>query len=322
MALGDALGAPHEFRGSLPLDDYTGLLIPLVLPPNRAHPRRVGVPGQVTDDTEMSVALLGTIAARGGGYDPDAAAQAYIDWALTKPAGMGTNTRELFGNGLKTTKGYRKRWGAKFGGVPEGKWTQSNGCLMRASPLALARSPLAAAAQDCRLTNPHPVCEDACVVYVATLRAILDGTRDFEALARLACGRSARREVGDVLEAALRSDGMRDVQHLKGWVLHALWCAFRALRLAAPRPGWPGASYQDVIDWVIRLGGDTDTNAAIAGAVVGAWYGLEGLKAEERTGGNLRVLVLEGDTSAGQVPRPGCYHPRALAQHALALGQN
>ena len=100
----------------------------------------------------------------------------------------------------------------------------------------------------------------------------------------------------------------------KGWVLHALHCAFLALNSGRPE-------FQDRIDQVIRLGGDTDTNGAIAGALLGALYGARALAAEDRTGPNVEA-VLAVDSLAGELPRPARYgarHLPAIAQMLAAL---
>lgn len=322
-ALGDALGAPHEFSYGTPLRAYTGRLAHPWVCQGRYHGRRVGVIGQTTDDTEMAAALLQTVATPAG-YCPDGAARAYIAWAQTKPPGMGRNTRALF-SGIKTLKGYKERWDAQHTGRPAHSFSQSNGCLMRAYPLALAARPVEAAATDCALTNPHPVCVDACRVYVGVLALLVRpdpaaGRPSFAALQATANRLAETADVRATLEQAW-GGGPRDVTYNKGWALHALWCAFRALALLAGACAGPAGAggplgYQEVIDWVVRLGGDTDTNAAIAGAVAGAWVGLAGMLGEERTSPNL-VTLLECDPAAGELPRPKEYSARRVAELAL-----
>ncbi len=96
----------------------------------------------------------------------------------------------------------------------------------------------------------------------------------------------------------------RDVTGLtKGWVLHAIYCAFYAIRPPVP------AAYQDRIDEIIRMGGDTDTNAAIAGALLGALFGEAALRAETRTGPNLETVLT---VAGGEIPRPARYAARRL----------
>lgn len=324
-SLGDALGAPHEFygspRGGVSLQDYTGVLeFPLEVR-SKGETRR-GIVGQVTDDTEMTCALMAAIAAKKGAYVRRSAIKRYVTWANSHPLGMGKNTRELF-LGVKRVSEFEGRREAKKIQY-DYSWTQSNGCLMRAAPLALTVDPLAAAAEDCALTNFHPNCINACEVYVGVLRELVGrgaprerGAALFDRIRRVAFSLAKVREVQATLESALDSMTPRDVTSQRGWVLHGLWCAFRALRCVIH----PSATYGTIIDWVVRLGGDTDTNAAIAGSLVGAWFGLEGMKKEERTRANLRVLM-DGNPAHGDFPRPYEYSVPQLVTRTVTVAES
>jgi ADP-ribosyl-[dinitrogen reductase] hydrolase len=301
VVLGDALGAPHEFfRGA----QYTGRLEH----PSRFFTRWQGnyilPPGQVTDDSEMTLTLARTLL-RAGGYNADSAAMAYIEWANSGIRSMGTNTRGLF-KGIKTLKGYRARM-AKVLALPLDQRSQSNGAMMRCSPLSLLEGDDCIVA-DCSLTNPHPVPVDANVVYVNALMEAQRGVPRERILAD-ALSRAQTPEVREILRTVGNGE-QREVKEKKGWCLHALWCAFTALS----RSG----NYQESIDWVIGLGGDTDTNAAITGALLGSYLGLDAVLAEERTADNFRVLRA-ADPSTGDCPRPLCYQPRDILELAEAL---
>lgn len=58
LSIGDALGAPHEFRGGINLENYTGLLQFPIKRNNRFQGNKTSVVGQVTDDTTMTIALV------------------------------------------------------------------------------------------------------------------------------------------------------------------------------------------------------------------------------------------------------------------------
>ena len=123
LALGDALGAPHEFKYQK--DVYTGKLIYEVRLFNRFHGETIFNVGSVTDDTEMTFALLRQII-KDGDYVKDNVILAYEEWANHGKM-LGKNTRALF-KGVKTVKGYQNRY-EKIFSVPMGEWTQSNGSL-------------------------------------------------------------------------------------------------------------------------------------------------------------------------------------------------
>jgi ADP-ribosylglycohydrolase len=325
VALGDALGAPHEFaRAGYPLATYDGTLRHPLVHVSRWKGKRTGVVGQVTDDTEMTLALAAVVAGGEGappGYDADAAALAYMAWGATRPFAAGHNTRALF-FGIKTLRGFRRRHEKLAAGVPAERQSQSNGCLMRCAPLA-ALGPEAgaeAAARDCELSNPHPVCGDACEVYVRTLAELGAGRPVAAALADAAALAGTPEVAAVVRHAADPAAAPRAVgEHAKrGWVLHALWCAFRALARGAAAEGPP--SFAREIDWVVRLGGDTDTNAAIAGAALGAHLGFARLAAAEPTRANLATLR-EGRYGDGELARPAQYGPGAIDGLARALAR-
>src|SRR6266496_3416945 len=132
LALGDALGAPHEFKYNNSLE-YTGKLIHKVRLFDRFHGDTIFEVGSVTDDTQMTLVLANQMIADGG-YNRENMILAYEKWAATSKM-MGKNTRELF-KGVKTVKGYQNRYNKKFS-APENEWTQSNGSLMRCSPLVI-----------------------------------------------------------------------------------------------------------------------------------------------------------------------------------------
>lgn len=317
LALGDALGAPHEFRYQVPIRDYTGNLIHPVVISSRWQGRKVGNIGQITDDTEMTIALIEAIIEGEGHYNPDLAVLSYQRWAnsgsspMSKtnhsgpppmgkanhsgPPPMGKNTRALF-KGVVTLKGYMKRRDKL---LKESEHSASNGCLMRCSPLALLSEDewLEATISDCSLSNFPDVCRDSVVAYVCTLRALLDGNSAEEATTK------ALRMVSviEVREVIIQGrDGLeRDVSKNKGWILHSLYCAFFALN--SKKEG-----FQDRIDEVIRMRGDTDTNGAITGALLGAQVGLESMKAESRTRDNIDI-ILSYNPEEGELARPVTY---------------
>ena len=55
-----------------------------------------------------------------------------------------------------------------------------------------------------------------------------------------------------------------------GYVVDAFWSAWDAFAGSA-------SSYRETIERAVRTGHDTDTTAAIAGGLAGAWFGLDGI---------------------------------------------
>ena len=101
-----------------------------------------------------------------------------------------------------------------------------------------------------------------------------------------------------------------DFMHLQGWVLtafrNALWQLLHAENLE-----------EAVVDTVQR-GGDTDTNAAICGALLGAVHGREAVP-KRWVDRLLSCRPQEGEPKVLQ-PRPECYWPvdaLELAEHLI-----
>lgn len=90
-----------------------------------------------------------------------------------------------------------------------------------------------------------------------------------------------------------------DFTKQQGWVLIALWNAFFQLLNAQ-------TAEEAIVNTIMR-GGDTDTNAAIAGALVGAVYAVEGLPGRW-TSTVLECRPMTGAPAVHQ-PRPSQYWP-------------
>ena len=141
-------------------------------------------------------------------------------------------------------------------------------------------------AATCAATHYAPACQWSCIIINATIALLLDGvTPDLSALldaARadgcpdLAAIAHADGIPADVLDAIAAGDAppsdiswlLRD-HRLIGHTLLAmqvgLWAAMTPL------------SFEDALVASVSAGGDTDTNAAVAGAVLGARYGVSAI---------------------------------------------
>jgi ADP-ribosylglycohydrolase/fructose-1,6-bisphosphatase/inositol monophosphatase family enzyme len=220
--------------------------------------------GQPTDDSEMALALARSILARGR-FERDAALEAYRDWLRSSPFDVGGTV------------------GAALRDHPN-PGSQANGSVMRAAPLGIhahALAPVVAAElarQDSSLTHPNPACGDAAAAFVvAVAHAIREGDGPeaaWRAALDWATGAGASRLVLEALEAARLAPPVCDGES-QGWVKVALQNAFHEL-LHAP-------SLEEAVVATVRRGGDTDTNAAIAGALLGAVHGRDAVPTQWRS---------------------------------------
>jgi ADP-ribosyl-[dinitrogen reductase] hydrolase len=231
--------------------------------------------GQPTDDSELAL-LLARALAEDGRYDEANVLAGYVDW---------WNDPRTYDRGSTIRRALSA---AARGKTPEeslalvrqhaSRESQSNGSLMRVSPVgvyAAGQARLAAdlARRDAALTHPHEVCIDSAGCYAAAIaHAVATGGGPEEAYeAALAEAKTA--EVRRTLETA-RSEKPHDYFTQQGWVLIALQNAFYHLLHAA--------SVEDGVVATVMSGGDTDTTAAIAGALLGAVHGRDAVPARWR----------------------------------------
>ncbi|QEP41928.1 ADP-ribosylglycohydrolase family protein [Ectothiorhodospiraceae bacterium BW-2] len=212
--------------------------------------------GQPTDDSEMALALVNSLLEESN-YAAAGAMTHYQRWYQSQPFDIGfTTVRALTGDPNHDS--------------------QANGALMRASPLGIVAvgTPLtqrcAWAAADAALTHPHANCVAINQLYVAAIATAIEsgstGADLYEQITRWARQWDLPAEVTEVTEKAARIP-VQDYQSHMGWVMIAWHNALWQL-LSAP------SLEEGIIDTVMQ-GGDTDTNAAICGALLGAVYGLE-----------------------------------------------
>jgi ADP-ribosyl-[dinitrogen reductase] hydrolase len=316
-ALGDALGAPHEFR---PYGEYSGRLeVPITRVP-RGKSRENCALGQVTDDTEMAMALLWSLE---HGFSEERTVKEYLAWAHSGCPFLGANTKDLFlgeKKAVNTLQKYRNVYANKFYNEASRENNQSNGVLMRGYVLAFVKPEVVAL--DVSLTNPSRVTVQAVEVYTSAIRMALMGSSKQEIM-----DASSSMITHEVLRTAFdeaRNNQFRNVTNrTRGWIAHAFYCTFwgfanfdnyasavDAIICLSPEDGVPAKicnrpgvrSYRLVKDSL----GDTDTNAAIAGALLGAYYGIMGMCADPVTAANMQV-VIRADPNLGASPRPDRY---------------
>jgi len=261
------------------------------------------IAGQPTDDSEMALLLARMLTERGT-YDSDAALQAYQFWLDSDP----------FDCGMTISAGLR--------GCPNPD-SQANGAMMRISPLGIfgANHDLQQVAewakQDASLTHPHPVCRQANALFaMAIAHAIRTGIGAHDLHEQIVLWANEMDADDSLMEAITGAAEAppTDYVHQQGWVLiafrNALWQLLHASNLE-----------EAVVDTVMR-GGDTDTNAAICGALLGAVCGRAAIP-EQWTECLLNCRPVAGQAHVRH-PRPECFWPvdaLILAEQLLSCTQ-
>jgi ADP-ribosyl-[dinitrogen reductase] hydrolase len=310
---GDALGSMVEFQSAPGLR----LRYPDGLRHIGPSPIWRTLAGQPTDDSELALVLARTLL-RDGLYRDEDVAWSYGYWHASDPFDVGA-TIGVATNAILSAPAGRKAEAARRAA---NRKSQANGALMRQSPLAIwgylltQREIDCLAQSDTTLTHPNPVCRDASAAYIvalaATIRDGLDGEGAFDtAILR----QEEHGETSEVTEVLLRArDSPPEYEHNIGWVLVALQNAFHQALNAS--------SFEDGVVASVMGGGDTDTNGAIAGALLGAIHGLPAIP-EQWQQAVLTCRPQQGNPGVNR-PRPRAFWPvdaPILAERLAAVGR-
>ncbi len=263
LALGDALGAPFELKRAHDIPDT----IPAFELPWLGWP-----PGSTTDDTAMARNLIRSLT-ESGGFDADDLVSRHVGWFLTRPPDMETLTRRVLrrvSRGEDASEAARGVWEERGPEVSAG-----NGSVMYCAPLGLAYANrpdrlLELAPRLSALTHFDERCRTAVLAVTLCVAALVRSEPAVPA-ARSALAAIQDLEGGEELEFLVEAVGSsRTIDGPdQGFCLFAAGAAFQALIR--------GDDVEAELRRVVSLGGDTDTNAAVAGALLGARDGVGGL---------------------------------------------
>lgn len=263
FALGDALGAPFEFLRARNVPDP----IPALERPWQGLP-----PGSTTDDTAMARNLVRSLVERGG-FDAEDLIRRHVEWIRSEPPDVGAMTGRVLrrvARGEDAEAVARELWEQRGPEVSAG-----NGSVMYCAPLgvAYANRPdelVELSPRLSTLTHYDGRCRTAALAVTLAVAALVRGEPAIDA-ARRALSRVEPLEGSEELEYLVEMAGSpRPIDGPdQGFCLFTAGVAFQALL----RDG----SFEAEVRRVVSLGGDTDSNGAVAGALLGAREGLLGL---------------------------------------------
>jgi len=248
LAVGDALGATVEFMTPREIRHHYGI-----------HDKIVGggwlklKTGQVTDDTEMSLAL-GRAIVESDGWNLEAVAQAFAAWLKGKPVDVGNTCRR----GIR-----RYLMDGSLSGPPS-PGDAGNGACMRNLPVALSTLGDAEAfarktLEQCHITHNHPL-SDAATLALGRM------------VQRLVCGGSPEdcRPIAASLVEAHPEFGFDPYPgRASGYIVDTVQTVLHFF-LGAD-------SFADCVVGVVNRGDDADTTGALAGMLAGAAYGVSAI---------------------------------------------
>jgi ADP-ribosylglycohydrolase/predicted protein tyrosine phosphatase len=297
MACGDALGAGYEFGPPLAAH------VPVAMTGGGGFKWE---PGEWTDDTSMAIAIA-EVSATGADLRSEGArdqiAARWAGWGA-KAKDVGNQTRAVLSAATRATRsrGETKPTAADLTSAAGEHHSAAgrsggNGSLMRTAPIALAYlddpDTLVLAAQEISaMTHHDPEAGEACALWCLAIRnAVLHGTLDVRSgLEQLPEDRAS------VWAARLDEAEAGQPSHFdkNGWVVQALQGAWSAINTTiapverdseSPSQGSSTegpAHFRRALEAAVRGGRDTDTVAAIAGALVGGVYGASAVPAQWR----------------------------------------
>jgi ADP-ribosyl-[dinitrogen reductase] hydrolase len=276
-AAGDALGAGYEFE----------------LAPFNGRAEMIGgglgdfAPFEWTDDTAQTYCVAAAAAEFHDLRKPealDAVAAGIARWFRDDPPDVGNITRAVLTDAgpfpsaarLKGVAQHYYRRHDRSGG---------NGSLMRTAPVALAHLndpwALVDAAYDVSyLTHGDPIAAEACAIWCLMLREsiLLGGFNDVGEFVGYLPTKEGQDRWAQILHDAEMADPHRFCPN--GYVVTALQAAWSSIR-RTPVPPWrPQDHLVDTLNTVIGIGNDTDTVASIAGALLGARWGMSAIPAD------------------------------------------
>ena len=247
LAIGDALGATVEFMTPREIQHHHGV-----------HKELVGggwlnlKPGQVTDDTTMSLAL-GEAIIKSKGIDAVAIATAFDEWMRAKPVDIGNTVRRGLLNFRKTGEPVS----------PLNEFDAGNGACMRTLPIALAtlgeseEAVMAALRAQAHVTHNNPVSDAGTFCVVSMVQGAMMGASLIDLL-----NGPVKLLIEKYPDFAFRR---KRNDNPSGYIVETLRVVFEAL--------FDTDNFEDCLVHTVNQGGDADTTGAIAGMIAGAVYG-------------------------------------------------
>ncbi len=265
VAVGDALGAPCEAERPATIKRRYGVLKDM-------HGSPSFLPGEFTDDTWLTLAACR--AYEGDMFDPKRAGECMVIWMRTNGEGIGHMTNQALAHvssGRETVFDSGKKALASMG---RGRGA-GNGSLMRCVSTGLAhpREKEYDIVEESRIiseiTHADQSCVASCIAYNIILSNIMSDEKDISGCIKNASRlvSSISQDTSDIMLRALSGNLKFKAGEMvsTGYVLRSFERSLTALL--------HGTSFEDEIIKVVNEGGDTDTNGAIAGGLLGAKYG-------------------------------------------------
>lgn len=205
-------------------------------------------PGTFSDDTSMTLATCDSLKANHGAIDIADMRRRFENWAYSGDYAI---NGVVFDMGNTVSKALHDNQGAA------GEFDNGNGSLMRIIPLAFTNATDKDIANVSAITHAHQTSTETCKKYVHIARELMDGKQPVDVI---------REYEPKIL--GLKRDDISSGGYVLDTYTAALWCLVNT------------TNYRDAVIEAVSLGRDTDTTAAVTGALAGIVYGYESIPAE------------------------------------------
>lgn len=266
VAVGNLLGIPVEGMSKKAVRELFPKGVRDINPKEKHRP---------WDDDLAQAVLLAEALLDSDILSPDDLAVRLLRWEQENGRGIGDLTRRVLqeiGQGTPATLAAQRVWEI------DGREPASNGAVMRCAPVVLKwlRQPelmVEETLQSARVTHYDGRCQWSAVALNIALACALRGTTvDLPALATAldeAGAPAAVREAVRFVPGQYLDAFVLDERHKMGYTLKAMQAGLWALT--------QGRGFEETLIQVVNAGGDTDTNGAVAGAMLGGMYGESGI---------------------------------------------
>lgn len=266
QAIGDALGLGTEFmsktevREKYPdgLKEYSQII--------RDYHRAKFQPGSWSDDTDMMLCIANAII-EDKGINLHTIARNFKQWVYApETRGVGQTTLKVLSIAEYVEKPHQ---------VAELIWRMTrtknaaNGSVMRTAIIGLKKENVAQTAEDvCKLTHFDPRCVGSCVIVSEIINHLIWHDEQLSYSQIMTIGNKYDKSIAEYIDKAyyngiesLELDEPSSIGYTLKALGSALWCLFHV------------NEFEEGLLRVVNEGGDADTNAAVACAMLGAKFG-------------------------------------------------
>ena len=270
LGVGDALGMPAEFmrHSQIPIF-FQGKITDY-----EPSPKGTFELGEYTDDTCLSICIAESIIDLET-VDIFDISERFLNWLNEDGRGVGTLTYRaltLLEDGFSPEDSGRCAW------ETSGKNQAGNGAIMRTAPIGLflynnKKDLIKYTKNVCEITHFDRRCVLSTVAYNLALSGCVKGMDNqeiYDFISKICCGKDD--EFDDFLYDAKNnkiSYFILDDEKNMGYTYLTFSIAISAL--------FNYKNFEEPLIEIVNAGGDTDTNAAVAGALLGAKYGIDSI---------------------------------------------